>query len=170
MRRYFLARSQRTVFICWTVQYLRSWVWRLWVICMPLTMEPPVSWDSQVKPPTAKLPQLNSEMTQQVFRKFRTDWHMFPKMANFPTAQTNIQLYNCTYKAVYNSIINTYPEFFNMNQNKLLDMLEVLAMQKSNLMVHRISFSSTVQSDNESVQNYLIQQQLRAWDSQIHMP
>ena len=78
-------------------------------------------------------------------------------MTNLSTVQTNIQLYNCTDKVVQNSIINTYPEFFNMNPNKLLDMLEVLVMQKSNPMVHHILFSSTVQSDNESIQNYMVQ-------------
>ena len=62
---------------------------------LKLTKKPPVSLASHVKPPAAKLSQLNSEMTQQQFQKFRIDWDM-------------------------------YPEFFNTNPNKLLDMLEVL--------------------------------------------
>ena len=48
--------------------------------------------------------------------------------------------------------------------NKQLDMLEVLVMQKSNPVVHWISFSSIIQSDNESIQNYLIQLQSGAQD------
>ena len=96
-------------------------------------------------------------MTPQQFQKFRIDWDVFTKMINLPTTQTNIQLYNCTDEAVHNSIINTYPEFFNTNPSKLLDILEALVMQKSNPMVHRISFSLIVLTNNESVQNYLIQ-------------
>ena len=103
---------------------------------------------------TAKLPQFNSEMTPQQFWKFRIDWDMFTKMTNLSIMQTKIQLYNCTDEAIQNFIINTYPEFFNTNPNKLLDMLELI--QKLNPMVRRNLFSSIVQNDNESVQNYLI--------------
>ena len=58
-------------------------------------------------------------------------------MTNLPTAQTNIQLYKCADKAVPNSTINTYPEFFKTNPNKLFDML---VTQKSNPMVTRSYF------------------------------
>ncbi len=40
---------------------------------LKLTKEPPVSPASHVKSLTAKLPQLNSEMTPQQFQKFRRD-------------------------------------------------------------------------------------------------
>ena len=67
-------------------------------------------------------------------------------------------LYKLTpsYKAVQNSIINTYPNFFNTSRYKLLNMLEVLVTQKSNPMVHWISFSSIAQSDNKTIQNYVV--------------
>ena len=109
---------------------------------LKLTKEPLVSPASLMKPPTAKLPQLSSEMTAQQFQKFRIDWGIFIRRTNLPTAQTNVQLYNSADETVQNSIINTYPEFFNTSSNKLLDMLEVLVMQKSNPIVYRISFSS----------------------------
>ena len=109
-----------------------------------------VSLATHVNPPTAKVPQLNLEMTPEQFQKFSIDWDLFTKMINLPTAQSNIQLYNCAHEFIQNSIIKTYPKFFNMNPSKLLDMLEVLVMQKSNRMVHQISFSSIIQSHNES--------------------
>ena len=77
-------------------------------------------------------------------------------MTNLPTVQTNVQLFYCADETVQNSIINTYSEFFNTNPNKLLDMLEVLVTRKSNPMMHWISFTSIAQSDNETVQNYLV--------------
>ena len=88
---------------------------------LKLTEEPSVS---HMKLPTAKLPQLISEMTTQQFRKFRIDWDIFTRMTNLPTAQTNIQLYNCADEAVQNSIINTYPD-------KLLDMLKASVSAES---------------------------------------
>ena len=124
---------------------------------LKLTKEPSVPPASFIRLPTTKLLQLSLEMTSQHFQKFRIDWDIFTKMFNLPTAQTNIQLYDCASKAVQNSIINTYPEFFNTSPNKLLDMLEVLVTQKSNPMVHWISFSLIVQSGNESIQNYVVQ-------------
>ena len=123
---------------------------------LKLTKEPSVSRVSHMKPPAAKLPQLILEMTTQQFRKFRINWDVFTRMTNLPTAQTNIQLYNCADEAIQNSIINTYPDFFNTSPNKLLDMLEALVMRKSNPMVHWISFLSITQSDNETVQNYVV--------------
>ena len=80
---------------------------------------------------------------------------MFTKMTNLPTAQSNIQRYNYADEFVQNSIISIYQEFFNTNPNNLLDMLEVLVMKKSNL-IHQISFSSIIQSNNDSIQNYLV--------------
>ena len=81
---------------------------------LKLIKEPLVSPVSHMKPPTVKLPQLVSEMTTQ-FRKFRRDWDVFTRMTNLPTAQTNVQQYNCANEAAQNSIINTYPDFFQHN-------------------------------------------------------
>ena len=113
---------------------------------------------------TTKLLQLSSKMMTQQFWKFRIDWDIFTRITNLPTVETNIQLYNYANKTVQKSIINTYPKFFNTSPNKLLDMLEVLVTWKSNPMVHQISFSSIAQSDNETIQNYLVQLQSGAWD------
>ena len=113
---------------------------------------------SHKKTPIVKLPQLNSEMNSQQFRKFRIDWDVFTKMTSLLLTQTDIQLYNNTDKTLQNSIINTYFEFFNSNSGKLYEKLEVLVTQKLNIIVHRISFSFILQSKNESIQNYLIQE------------
>ena len=50
-------------------------------------------------------------------------------MTNLPTAQTNVQLYNCADETAQDSIINTNPEFFNTSPNKLFDMLADLDMK-----------------------------------------
>ena len=123
---------------------------------LKLTKEPLVSLASHMKPSTANLPQLCSEITTQQFRKFRIDRDVFTRLTNFPAAQTNIQLYICVDEAVQNSITNTYPEFFNTSPNKLLDILEVLVTWKSNPMVHWISFSSIAQSNNKTIQIYVV--------------
>ena len=80
-------------------------------------------------------------MTPQQFRKFRIDLEVFAKMTNMPPGQTNIQLYNCADEGVQCSIINTYPKFFTAKPDQLLSMVEGLVTQKSNPMVHRLSFA-----------------------------
>lgn len=57
-----------------------------------LVKEPPVSppsLASYAKIPSAKLPQLHSEMTTQRFQKFRIDWDVCIKMTNLPLTQSN---------------------------------------------------------------------------------
>ena len=47
-----------------------------------------------MKAPTAKLPQLNEDMTLPQFRKFKIDWDVFKRITNLPENQTDAQLYN----------------------------------------------------------------------------
>ena len=61
---------------------------------LKLTKEPSVSPVIHVKPPIAKFPHLNLEMTPQQLRKSRIDWDVFTKMTDLPPAQKNIQLNN----------------------------------------------------------------------------
>ena len=49
-------------------------------------------------------------------------------------------------------------------------MLEVLVMQESNPMVYWISFSSIAQSDNKTIQNYVVQLQSGAQDCDFICP
>ena len=77
-------------------------------------------------------------------------------MTNMPSAQTSIQLYNCANEAVQTSIINTFPKFFSEESDRLIDMLETLVTQKSNPMVHRLSFASISQGPGESVQQFVV--------------
>ena len=66
-------------------------------------------------------------------------------MTNMPSSQANIHLYNCADEAVQNAIIDTHPNFFTTDPDKLLDMVEVLVTQRSNLIVHRLAFASMSQ-------------------------
>ena len=92
------------------------------------------------------------------------------RMTNMPPAQTNIQLYNCADEAVQTSIINTYPKFFSEKPNRLMDMLEALVTQKSNPMVHRLSFASISQGSGESVQQFVVRLRGTAQDCNFTCP
>ena len=70
-------------------------------------------------------------------------------MTDMPTSQTSFQLYSCADESVQNAIINTYPKFFTTDSDRLLNMIEELVTQRSNPMVHRITFTSMSQHEDE---------------------
>ena len=73
-----------------------------------------------------------------------------------PSSQANIHLYNCADEAVQNAIINSHPNFFTTDPDKLLDMVEVLVTQRSNPIIHHLAFASMSQGKDEPIQNYLV--------------
>ena len=122
---------------------------------LKLAKEQLLTSDSYTKAPAVKLPSSiqrwhhnNSESSELTGR---CKWQTCPP----PPAQTNILLYNCAEEAVQTSIIKTYPNFFSENPNRLIDM-EVLVTQKSNSMVHRLSFATISQGPGESVQQFVV--------------
>ena len=98
-----------------TLQMLdRAMLWKLGVtsmgeaLCILKQAKEAAPQTTYVKAPTAKLPQLNLEMTPQQFRKFQIDWEVFVKITNTPELQTNIHLYNCANEEAQNAIISTH--------------------------------------------------------------
>ena len=115
----------------------------------------PSTQTSYAKTLSAKLPQFLFERTPQQFRKFQIDWGVFTRMTGMPTSQTSIQLYNCADESVQNAIINTYPKFFTTKPDRLVETMEALVTQKSNPMVHWITFASMSQHEDKPIQQYL---------------
>ena len=109
-------------------------------------------------------------MTPQQFRKFQINWDAFTKMTNMPSSQFNIHLYDCTDEAVQNAIINTHPNFFTTDPDKLLDMVKALVTQRSNPIVHRLAFASMSQDEGEPIQNYLVRLRAIAVDYSFSCP
>ena len=87
-----------------------------------------------------------------------------------PCSPANIHLYNCADEAVQNAIINTQPNFFTTDPDKLLDMVEVLATQRLNPIVHRLAFASMSQDEDEPIQNYHVCLKAVAADSNFTCP
>ena len=69
-----------------------------------------------------------------------------------------------------NAIINTHPNFFPTDPDKLLDMVEVLVTQRSNHVVHRLAFASMSQDEDEPIQNYLVRLRAVAVDCSFTCP
>ena len=87
-----------------------------------------------------------------------------------PSSQFNIHLYNCADEAVQNAIINTHPNFFTTDPDKLLDMVESLVTQRSNPIIYRFAFASMSQDEGKPIQNYLVRLRAIAVDCSFSCP
>ena len=67
-------------------------------------------------------------------------------------------------------MINTHPNFFTTDSDKLLDIVEALVTQRSNPIIHRLAFASMSQDEDEPIQNYLIHLRAMAVDCNITCP
>ena len=97
-------------------------------------------------------------MTLPQFRKFRMDW------------QINAQLYSCCNAHVQNSIVNTVSDFFTLSEGDLLNAIERIVTKCSNPSVHRLTFRSTLQLPNETIQEYIVKLKSLAPDCAFTCP
>ena len=125
---------------------------------------------SFVKPPSAKLPQLHSDMTHPQFRKFKIDWDVFKNITHISNEQLHSQLYSCCDESVQNAIINTSVNFFEIPESEALTIIEAIVTKKSNPSVHRMAFSAIIQQPNESIQNYVIRIKSAALECEFECP
>ena len=123
-----------------------------------------------VKIPPAKVPHLSSDMTQQQFRKFCTDWDVYCRITNLPKEQYNLQLYNNADEEAQIALVNTYPDFFLINAAELLSKIELVVTQRVHPMVHRVDFSKLTQGSNETIQNFVVRLRAAAKDCDYSCP
>ena len=109
------------------------------------------------KAPSAKHPYLHFEMTPNNSENFESIWKC-----------STIQLYSCADESVQNVIFNTYLKFFTTDPYRLLEMIEALVTQKSNPMVHWITFASVSRHEDKPIQQYLVH--LRAIVTDCNFP
>ena len=128
---------------------------------------PPVA---TIKAPSAKLPSLTSDMTKPQFRKFLIDWTVFKQITGLVDKQTLAQLYNCCDESVQNSIVNIIPDIFSVSEEKLIKELELIVTKQANPTVHRMTFSSIIQTSDESIQEYVIKLRSSAPDCEFTCP
>ena len=122
------------------------------------------------KPAPIKPPQLKSEMTHPEWRKFRIDWSVFTTLTNLATDQIAPQIYHACDDDVQNAIINTSADFLTLGQDAIMDILEKIVTKRSNPTVHRMSFSSIVQSENESIKDFFVRLNSSAKDCEFTCP
>ena len=99
----------------------------------PAEQMPKADCTSTVKPPSAKLPQLTSDMMLPQSRKFLIDWNVFKRITNISETQIHAQLYSCCDDIIQDTIVNTVPDIFSVSEANLLGIIESIVTKHSNL-------------------------------------
>ena len=120
--------------------------------------------------PHLDLPRLSNDITHAEFRKFRVDWDVYKTVTQLPVEQIPHQLYLACESTVQNSIINSSSDFFNLEEDKILTLLESIVTRQSNPAVHRLAFSNISQSDNETIRAYLVRLTSNSKDCEFECP
>ena len=71
-------------------------------------------------------------------------------------SQIHAHLYNSCDDYVQTSLVNTAADFFTLSEDQLLTTLETIVTQHSNPAVHHLKFTSLTQSENESIENFVV--------------
>ena len=110
------------------------------------------------KPPTAavKLPSITPNMTHPQFRKFAIDWTVYKKITRLPESEIASHLYSACDESVQNTLINSFPTFFELPEDKMLETIESVVTKRVNPAVHRMNFGALTQHESESIQDFLV--------------
>ena len=119
---------------------------------------------------TAHLSTLTLEMTKVQFRKFQQDWLVYKQLTNLQPAQASAHLYNACNEEVQMSIINTHPDFSQFDEKKALEIIEPIVTVNSNPAVHRKAFVELLQTENQSVKNFVVRLRSAASDCAFECP
>ena len=136
----------------------------------PVAPDQNLQTSTPVRVATAKAPCLRTEMTPQQFRKFTIDWKVFLDITSLPREKYHAQIYSNAEEDAQIALVTTYPEFFSISTEELLDKIEAVVTRKANPMVHRVAFASMCQGDSETIQQYVIRLRAAAKDCNFSCP
>ena len=110
------------------------------------------------KPPPAsiKMPSIVPDMTNQQFRKFVIDWNVYKQMTGLPPSQIGPHLYNACNDTVQHNLVNSHSTFFEMDESAMLEVIEKIVTKSVNPAVHRMHFGNLMQSEGESIKDFLV--------------
>ena len=109
-------------------------------------------------------------MTHPEFRKFKVDWQVFRRRTRLPLEQVAVELYSACDNAVQNAIVNTCDDFFSLDEESIISLIEQIVTKRSNPAVHRLNFSKLVQAETESISDYLVRLKSTARDCEFSCP
>ena len=121
-------------------------------------------------PASINMPSIISDNINQQLRKFFIDWNVYKQMTGLPTSQIGPHLYNACNDTVQHSLINSHSTFLEMDESAMLNIIEKIVTKSVNPAVHRMNFGNLLQSEGESMKDFLMRIHSLAVDCELSCP
>ena len=118
----------------------------------------------------AQLTTLTSDMTQSQYRQFMNDWKAYKQLLHLPPRQLVPYLYNACDETVRNTITNSHPDFLDKTEEEALKTIKRIVTQKVNPAVHQKTFTSLMQGDQETIQQFVVRLRSSAVECSYQCP
>ena len=109
-------------------------------------------------------------MTNQQFHKFVNDWNMYKQMTGLPSSEIGSHLYNACNETVQYSLVHSHSTFSDMDESAMLEDIEKIVTKGANPAVHQMNFGNLMQSESESIKDFLMRTCSLAVDCKLSCP
>ena len=131
---------------------------------------PPNNEHNELLTAAVKLPSITPNMAHPQFRKFAIDWTVYKKITRLPESEIASHLYSACDESVQNTLINSFPNFFELPEDEMLATIESVVTKRVNPAVHRMNFGALIQHESESIQDFLVRIRTLAIDCAFSCP
>ena len=91
-------------------------------------------------------------------------------MTGLPPSQIGPHLYSACNDTVQHSLVNSHSTFFEMDESAILEVIEKIVTKSVNPAVHRMHFGNLMQSEGESIKDFLMRIRSLAVDCEFSCP
>ena len=95
------------------------------------------------------------------------DWKVYKQMTRLPTSEFASHLYSTCDETVQNTLINSFLQFLQLPEDKMLETIESVVTKRANPIVHRMNFGNLTQHESESIQDFLVHLRTLAIDCEF---
>ena len=81
---------------------------------------------------------------------------MYKQMTGLSPSQIRPHLYNACNDTVQHSLVNSHSTFFEMDESAMLEVIEKIVTKSVNPVVHQMHFGNLMQSEGESIKDFLV--------------
>ena len=122
------------------------------------------------KPGNIVPPLLKADCTKPQFRKFKIDWKIHKQIIQLPVDQIAAHLYHSCDSEVQNSLIHSTDDIFTLSEQEIMELLESIVTKQANPSVHRLAFCKMLQSEGESIKDFVVRLKASARDCEFECP
>ena len=94
----------------------------------------------------------------------------FKQIIQLPVDQIAVYLYHSCDNEVQNSLILSADDKFTLSEQEIMKLLERIVTKQANPLVHRLAFCEMLQSEDESIKDFVVRLKASARDCEFECP